>query len=302
MDLRKLTNAAMMTAIAVIMTLIGVYIPPLFVLFFLIPVPVAITCIRSSKSYAIASSFAVFIVNVIFVDIATAFISLFFAFQGLAMGYLILKKRRASETVIDTSIVSIFGIVIILYLTKVAFKVNVFDLFFKTIDISTKEVLYIYQGHPNFSAIRSNLLAVQEILKMTLPASILVTVVAVILVNYIIISKVLKTQRVYIEALPPFEEWKMPYITGWIFIGVLLYQYFLKQPEAITTNIIALLSLGFTLGGLAVVRYYLIHRLKMKSLAANLILVFLFLFPLTSWLLFVIGIVDTSLNLRKYMN
>ncbi|MDP9751027.1 MULTISPECIES: YybS family protein [Thermoanaerobacter] len=302
MDLRKLTNAAMMTAIAVIMTLIGVYIPPLFVLFFLIPVPVAITCIRSSKSYAIASSFAVFIVNVIFVDIATAFISLFFAFQGLAMGYLILKKRRASETVIDTSIVSIFGIVIILYLTKVAFKVNVFDLFFKTIDISTKEVLSIYQGHPNFSAIRSNLLAVQEILKMTLPASILVTVVAVILVNYIIISKVLKTQRVYIEALPPFEEWKMPYITGWIFIGVLLYQYFLKQPEAITTNIIALLSLGFTLGGLAVVRYYLIHRLKMKSLAANLILVFLFLFPLTSWLLFVIGIVDTSLNLRKYMN
>lgn len=302
MDLRKLTNAAMMTAIAVIMTLIGVYIPPLFVLFFLIPVPVAITCIRSSKSYAIASSFAVFIVNVIFVDIATAFISLFFAFQGLAMGYLILKKRRASETVIDTSIVSIFGIVIILYLTKVAFKVNVFDLFFKTIDISTKEVLSIYQGHPNFSAIRSNLLAVQEILKMTLPASILVTVVAVILVNYIIISKVLKTQRVYIEALPPFEEWKMPYITGWIFIGVLLYQYFLKQPEAITTNIIALLSLGFTLGGLAIVKYYLIHRLKMKSLAANLILVFLFLFPLTSWLLFVIGIVDTSLNLRKYMN
>ncbi len=302
MDLRKLTNAAMMTAIAVIMTLIGVYIPPLFVLFFLIPVPVAITCIRSSKSYAIASSFAVFIVNVIFVDIATAFISLFFAFQGLAMGYLILKKRRASETVIDTSIVSIFGIVIILYLTKVAFKVNVFDLFFKTIDISTKEVLYIYQGHPNFSAIRSNLLAVQEILKMTLPASILVTVVAVILVNYIIISKVLKTQRVYIEALPPFEEWKMPYITGWIFIGVLLYQYFLKQPEAITTNIIALLSLGFTLGGLAVVRYYLIHRLKMKSLAANLILVFLFLFPLTSWLLFVIGIVDTSMDLRKYMS
>ncbi|ADD03576.1 Protein of unknown function DUF2232, membrane [Thermoanaerobacter italicus Ab9] len=302
MDLRKLTNAAMMTAIAVIMTLIGVYIPPLFVLFFLIPVPVAITCIRSSKSYAIASSFAVFIVNVIFVDIATAFISLFFAFQGLVMGYLILKKRRASETVIDTSIVSIFGIVIILYLTKVAFKINVFDLFFKTIDISTKEVLSIYQGHPNFSAIRSNLLAVQEILKMTLPASILVTVVAVILVNYIIISKVLKTQRVYIEALPPFEEWKMPYITGWIFIGVLLYQYFLKQPEAITTNIIALLSLGFTLGGLAVVRYYLIHRLKMKSLAANLILVFLFLFPLTSWLLFVIGIVDTSMNLRKYMN
>lgn len=112
----------------------------------------------------------------------------------------------------------------------------------------------------------------------------------------------MKTQRVYIDALPSFEEWKMPYVTGWIFIGVLLYQYFLKQPEAITTNIIVLLSLGFTLGGLAVVRYYLIHRLKMKSMAANLILVFLFLFPLTSWLLTVIGIVDTSMDLRKYMS
>lgn len=302
MDLRKLTNAAMMTAMAVVMTLIGVYIPPLFVLFFLIPAPIAITCIRSSESYAIASSFAVFIVNVIFTDIGTAFTSLFFALQGFVMGYLISKKRKASETLIDTSVVSIFGVIVIFYFIKAAFKINVVDQFFKAIDMSTKEVLSIYQGLPNFSVIKSNLLAVQEILKMILPASILVTVVAVILINYIIIYKILKTQRVYIDALPSFEEWKMPYVTGWIFIGVLLYQYFLKQPEAITTNIIVLLSLGFTLGGLAVVRYYLIHRLKIKSLAANLILVFLFLFPLTSWLLTVIGIVDTSIDLRKYMS
>lgn len=302
MDLRKLTNAAMMTAMAVVMTLIGVYIPPLFVLFFLIPVPIAITCIRSSESYAIASSFAVLIVNVIFTDIGTAFISLFFAFQGLVMGYLISKKRKASEILIDTSIVSIFGIVIVLYLIKAAFKINVLDQFFKAINMSTKEVLSIYQGHSNFSAIKSNLLMIEEMLKVTLPASIIITVVAVILINYVIIYKVLKTQRVYVDALPPFAEWKMPYITGWIFIGALLYQYFIKQPEAITTNIIVLLSLGFTLGGLAVVKYYLIHRLKMKSLAANLILVFLFLFPLTSWLLTVIGIVDTSMDLRKYMS
>jgi len=46
MDLRKLTNASMMTAMAVVMTLIGVYIPPLFVLFFL-----------AQKNYILLQSF-----------------------------------------------------------------------------------------------------------------------------------------------------------------------------------------------------------------------------------------------------
>lgn len=301
MEIRKLTNAAMMTAMAIVMTMIGVYIPPLFVIFFLIPAPIAITFIRSSKSYAIASSFAVFIVNVIFTDIGTAFTSLFFAFQGVVIGYLISKKRKANELLIETSVVSIFGIIVMFYFINLAFKINILGQLFKMIDISTKEVLSIYQGHSSFSAIKTNLLAIEEMLKMILPASIIIVVVFVILINYILIYKFLKTQKVYIDELPPFKEWRMPYATGWIFIGALLYQYFTKQTEAISTNVIVLLSLGFSLGGLAVVKYYLSNKLNMKSLVANLILVFLFFFPLTSWLLTIIGIADTSINLRKYM-
>ncbi|AIS53574.1 hypothetical protein TKV_c24570 [Thermoanaerobacter kivui] len=301
MDARKLTNAAMMTAMAVVITLVGVYVPLLFLLFFLIPAPIAITCVRSSESYAVAASFAVFIVNVIFTDIITAFISLFFALQGFLIGYLILKKRKASEIVIDTSVVSVFSIIVIFYFIKIAFNINVIDQFFKIFDMSTKQVLSIYKGHPDISSIKSTLMALEQMVKMSLPASIIITVVSIILINYIVIAKVLKTQRVSIDTLPTFENWRMPYITGWIFIGALIYQYFLEKPEIITTNIIILLSLGFTLGGMSVVKYYLTHKLNVKPLLCNLILVFLFIFPLTSWLLTILGIADTSMNLRKYM-
>ncbi|HHW56284.1 MAG TPA: YybS family protein [Clostridia bacterium] len=302
MNARKLTNAAMMTAMAVVMTLIGVYFPPLFILFFLVPAPIAITCVRSSESYAIAASFAVFIVNVIFTDIGTAFTSLFFALQGLVMGYLISKKRKASEIIIDTSIFSILGVVIVFYLLKIAFNVNVLDQFFKAIDMTTKNALTIYQEHPNFSSIKSNLLSLEKMIKITLPASIIITILAIIWINYILICKILKTQKIYMDSLPPFEEWKMPYITGWIFIIALLYQYFSKQPNPIAINVIALLSLGFTLSGLALIKYYLTRKLKMKSIGVAFILIFLLLFPLTSWLLAIVGIADTSLDLRKYMS
>ncbi|NNG67167.1 DUF2232 domain-containing protein [Caldanaerobacter subterraneus] len=301
MDTRKLTNAAMMAALAVVLSLLGAYFPPLFLLFFLIPAPIAIACIRGSESYAIVASFIVFTADVIFIDLGTAFTALFFALQGFLMGYLISKKRKASEVLLDVTALSIVGMVGIFYLLKLAFNIDIMAHFFKAIDAAVANISSFYKSHPNFSMIQANLLSMKQILEMTIPASLIIAVLFMVWLNYLLVYRILKTQHFNIEPLPPFEEWKMPYITGWIFIGALLYQYFTKEPNLIITNIVVLLSFGFTIGGLALIKFYLTRKLNMNSLGANLLLVFLLFFPLTSWLLAVVGIADTSLDLRKYL-
>ncbi|KKC28424.1 hypothetical protein CDSM653_02481 [Caldanaerobacter subterraneus subsp. pacificus DSM 12653] len=217
------------------------------------------------------------------------------------MGYLISKKRKASEVLLDVTALSIVGMVGIFYLLKLAFNVDIMAHFFKAIDAAVANISSSYKGHPNFSMIQSNLLSIKQMLEMTIPASLIIAVLLMVWLNYLLVYRILKTQHFNIEPLPPFDEWKMPYITGWIFIVALLYQYFTKEPNLIITNIVVLLSFGFTVGGLALIKFYLTRKLNMNSWGANLLLVFLLFFPLTSWLLAVVGIADTSLDLRKYL-
>ncbi|MGB9679717.1 MAG: DUF2232 domain-containing protein [Thermoanaerobacteraceae bacterium] len=301
MDAKKLTNAALLTAVAVVITLLGAYIPPLFFLFFLLPVPIAIMILKSSETYAAVGGLVVFVLNIMFTDIITAFIGLLLSIIGFTIGFLIYKRKKATDTIIETSIISVFLLVLTFYMINFFFKINVITEFLKSFDMSLRQVLNLYSNHPNIDAIKNSILSLEQVVKMSLPASFIITIAFIVLVNYILIAKIMKTQGVYIDNIPQFKYWKMPYVTGWIFIIALLYQYFLKRPEIMSTNIIVLLSIGFTFTGMAVIKYYFDNKLKMKNFVSISILIILFIIPLTSWLLTLIGLADASINLRKYM-
>lgn len=301
MDVKKLTNAAMMTSLAVLLTILGIYVPPFLLLLFLIPVPIAITVIRSSEVYAAAASLVVFIVNIIFADIVTAFIALSFCLLGAFMGYLINKNRKAIETVIETTVVSVFSLIAVLYIVNILFKVNVIEQFLNLFKVSSSEMMSLYGGYYDASTIKNAITMFEEMVRVSLPASIIITIASIVLINYIVIAKVLKSQGIIIAKLPHFKDWRMPYITGWIFIIALIYQYFSKGSEIISTNIIILLSIGFTISGMALIKYYMTYKMNIKSTLSSIVLVLLFIFPITSWLLTIIGVADTSMNLRKYM-
>lgn len=301
MDAKKLTNSAMMIAIAVVITILGLYIPPLFLLLFLIPVPIAIAGIRGSNAYAIAASIVVFMVNMIFADIITASITLSFCFIGAFMGYLINKKRKAADTVFETILVSIFSLIAVLYIINMAFKINIIEEFLQMFKTNSSEIMSLFGSSVDSLTIKNAASMFEEMARLSLPASIIITIALFVAINYIVIAKVLKSQGVSIDMLPPFRDWRMPYITGWIFVTALIYQYFSNGAEIVSTNIIILLSIGFTISGMALIKYYMTYKMKIKSALSSIVLVLLFVFPITSWLLTIIGVADTSINLRKYM-
>jgi uncharacterized protein YybS (DUF2232 family) len=298
MNTKNLVFASMMTALAVILSVIGLFVPVLFFIAFLIPVPIIIATVKSGTMYGFLSAIVVFLINLIISDIITALILAGFCLIGLIVGYFINKNHSGEDIVEETSIISLFMLIFALYVLK-AFKINVIENMLNLLSKTNSEVLSFYSKTANLVSVKDLLSTIEEMVRISIPSAIILFIVILVLVNYIFASKILKMQGINVSELPHFQEWRMPYITGWIFIGALLYNY-IWTYDIISSNIIILLAVGFTISGLAFVKYYLTNKLNIKSAVSTVILVLLLLIPIGSYLLILIGIIDTGMNLRRF--
>lgn len=297
MDSKNIANAAIMVAMAVIIVLIGAYVPPLFFILFFVPVPISIVSIRSDLLYGILSTIIVFIATFLFTDIITASIVAVISVIGIIMGYLIKKGNTPRDVVIETGVISLVGFVGLLYILKI-FGINVINSILNDYAQIGNEVLALYKNTPNEAAIRSMINYMIETIKVLLPSIFVIMIAIVVVANYMLLSRIMmKDQKV--KRLPQFMFWRMPYVTGWIFIGALLYEYFVNS-SIVASNLLLLLSIGFTISGLSYVKYFITKRFNLSSAISNIILVALFLFPVTFSLMTLLGVIDTSMNLRKF--
>ncbi|MDI6604814.1 MAG: DUF2232 domain-containing protein [Thermoanaerobacteraceae bacterium] len=298
MNTKNLVFASMMTALAVILSVIGLFAPVLFFTAFLIPVPIIIATVKSGRMYGFLSTIVIFLINLIISDIITALILAGFCLIGLIVGYFINKNHCGEDTVKETSIISLFILIFALYVLK-AFKINVIENILNLFSKTNSEVISFYSKTANLASVKDLLSTIEEMVRISIPSAIIIFIAILVLVNYIFASKILKMQGINVSELPHFQEWRMPYITGWVFIGALLYNY-IWTYDIISSNIIILLATGFTISGLAFVKYYLTNKLNIKSAVSTVILILLLLIPIGSYLLILIGIVDTGMNLRRF--
>ncbi|MDI3476515.1 MAG: hypothetical protein PWQ59_40 [Thermoanaerobacterium sp.] len=297
MDSKNIANAAIMAAMAVIIVLIGAYVPPLFFILFFVPVPISIVSIRSDLLYGVLSSIIVFIATFLFTDIITASIVAVISVIGIIMGYLIKKGNTPRDVVIETGVISLVGFVGLLYILKI-FGINVINSILNDYAQIGNEVLALYKNTPNEAAVRSMINYMIDTIKVLLPSIFVIMIAIVVVANYMLLSRIMmKDQKV--KRLPPFMFWRMPYVTGWIFIGALLYQYFVNS-SIVASNLLLLLSIGFTISGFSYVKYYMTKKFNMNSGLSNVILIILFIFPVTFSLMALLGVIDTSMNLRKF--
>lgn len=297
MDSKNIANAAIMVAIAVIMVLVGVYIPPLFFILFFVPVPISIITIRSNVVNAVLSIILTFIATFIFTDIITASTIAVISMMGIVMGYLIMKGEMSYDIVRDTGVISLLGFVGILYILKI-FGINVINSILNDYIQIGNELAALYKNTPNEAAVKSMISVTIDTIKTVLPSIFVIMIALMVVVNYMLLARIMSKGK-KVEKLPPFMFWRMPYMTGWIFIGALLYQYFVGS-SIVSANLLLLLSIGFTISGLSFAKYYMTKKFNMNSGLSNVILVILFIFPVTFSLMTLLGVIDTSMNLRKF--
>lgn len=297
MDSKNIANAAIMVAVAVIMVLVGAYVPPLFFILFFVPVPIGIVAIRSNLIYAALSVILLFIAAFIFTDIVTAAIITVISMVGIIMGYLVNKGEMPHDVVKNTGVISLMGFVGILYILKM-FGINVISGILNDYAQIGNEAIALYKNTPNEAAAKSIISATIDAFKTILPSVFVIMIALIVVANYMLLAKVMIKDK-KVQKLPPFMFWRMPYMTGWIFIGTLAYQYFVDS-SIVSANLLLLLSIGFTMSGLSYVKYYMTRKFNLNSAISNAVLIILFLFPVTFSLMTLLGVIDTSMNLRKF--
>ncbi|MEG6565648.1 DUF2232 domain-containing protein [Thermoanaerobacterium saccharolyticum] len=298
MNSKNIVNGALMVAVAVIMVLIGSYVPPLFFILFFVSVPVSVVIIRSnSLLYGILTTPLIFLATFLFTDIITASIVVALSAIGIAMGYFVKSGSRPQDVVVETGAISLLGFVGVLYALKL-FGINVIKSIIDDYQQIGNQILDIYKNSPDAAYIRSMISYTLESLKELMPSIFIIMIALIVLVNYMLLSRIMAKEG-KVKKLPPFMFWRMPYMTGWIFIGVLLYQYFVNS-SVVASNLLLLLSIGFTVSGLSYVKYFMTKRFNVNSLISDVVLVALFMFPITFSLMTLLGVIDTSMNLRRF--
>ncbi|AEF18383.1 Protein of unknown function DUF2232, membrane [Thermoanaerobacterium xylanolyticum LX-11] len=298
MSSKNIVNGALMVAVAVIMVLIGSYVPPLFFILFFVSVPVSVVVIRNnSLLYGILTTVLIFIATFLFTDIITASIVAALSAIGIAMGYFIKNGSTPQDVVIETGAISLVGFVGALYVLKL-FRINVIKSILYDYQQIGNQILDIYKNSPDAAYIRNMISYTLESLKELMPSIFVIMIVLIVLANYMLLSRIMAREG-KVKKLPPFMFWRMPYMTGWIFIGALLYQYFVNS-SVVASNLLLLLSIGFTVSGLSYVKYFMTKRFNVSSLISDVILVALFMFPITFSLMTLLGVIDTSMNLRRF--
>ncbi len=298
MNSKNIVNGALMVAVAVIMVLIGSYVPPLFFILFFVSVPVSVVIIRSnSLLYGILTTPLIFLATFLFTDIITASIVVALSAIGIAMGYFVKSGSRPQDVVVETGAISLLGFVGVLYALKL-FGINVIKSIIDDYQQIGNQILDIYKNSPDAAYIRSMISYTLESLKELMPSIFIIMIALIVLVNYMLLSRIMAKEG-KVKKLPPFMFWRMPYMTGWIFIGALLYQYFVNS-SVVASNLLLLLSIGFTVSGLSYVKYFMTKRFNVNSLISDVVLVALFMFPITFSLMTLLGVIDTSMNLRRF--
>ncbi|MGJ7044750.1 DUF2232 domain-containing protein [Thermoanaerobacterium thermosulfurigenes] len=298
MSSKNIVNGALMVAVAVIMVLIGSYVLPLFFILFFVSVPVSVVVIRNnSLLYGILTTVLIFIATFLFTDIITASIVAALSAIGIAMGYFIKNGSTPQDVVIETGAISLVGFVGALYVLKL-FRINVIKSILYDYQQIGNQILDIYKNSPDAAYIRNMISYTLESLKELMPSIFVIMIVLIVLANHMLLSRIMAREG-KVKKLPPFMFWRMPYMTGWIFIGALLYQYFVNS-SVVASNLLLLLSIGFTVSGLSYVKYFMTKRFNVSSLISDVILVALFMFPITFSLMTLLGVIDTSMNLRRF--
>lgn len=303
---RALIESSLLTAVAIVLILISIYIPIFyFIGLFMWPLPVALVQIKHGYKYSLLSLIATTIITFIFTDPYTA---LGFAITngvlGIVFGTMIKRKERAINTIFIMIIVDVISVAISIKIFGLIAGQDyiklILDEFYKSIDVAKS--FYERMGvqkdvYENiFKAMPS-----KEMLLMLIPFALFMHGFLSAIITYVLAKGIYSRFGIKLEEIPKFSNWFIPVKLAFSIILLVLIAYILaylkvRNADAYLLNAMYLMLLTFFINGLAALSFWLDKQNLPKGFK---IFILLFVFFSLGNILFLIGIVDYSLNLRK---
>jgi uncharacterized protein YybS (DUF2232 family) len=312
---KALVDAGLISTIMVAVFLLTINLPMFSGLsLFILPVPVAVLCLRHDYSTAAG---AVFVSAVLTMMLYNPIIALTSAIQyggtGLILGYCIKKEKEVWLTIVMLAAAAAAGTIIntavlITVIDHTSFPEFVNQLI-KLYNDSMQQSIQLYKqaGVP-----ASQLEQMQQLMKsftadlfyQVLPACLAVSAFSFALLNYVAARAIMKRLRYEIKPLPPLSELYISNRVGTFVLlfavaGALMNRYGAPGGKNVAGASMLMAVLVLMVEGVALAVYYLRIRFNMSKLMTAIIVIFTVTSPVFTYAYVIMGLADMIFDFRK---
>lgn len=302
--------AGMCTALVVVLSLLGFYMPFLStVVFLLIPLPIAYLGMKEGIKWSIVVTTGVLVLDSTFFGVVSAaFVCAIFGLLGVTMGICYRYKVSAAKTLIAGAVVVLLALVAegiaTLYLLGLPSLVFGSEGLAQVKDSMMEALPSFYSGEALDQA-KEKVDFLMDAMEKSVPYTLVAVSVFYSWASMTLGAHVFKKMGITdIPHLPPFERWEFPKGTLALYLLVLAAQYFFKDQEQVSYvayNLGTLCVSIFWLQGLSVV-WWMPHRYPfMKPLRLFIMILSAFIGAIQMFVVF-LGIADMAASYRKKRN
>lgn len=310
-----LVEGAVLAAIATILALVGLFIPPLSLITnFLWTIPLIVICLR----HDVRSGIMVLVVtSVLLMMFATPLRGLFlvleYGFMAIIYGYAFRKNISVGKTLFYGCVAATIGTVLVILFS---FMLTGFspEYFEAQANEAMEMVLDLYrqtgvlerlpgQG-VSPDQIRAMMPKMLSIIISLIPGLMIISSLSSAFLSFFLSRIILRKMQIQLPNIPPFKNWRIPWYYIWGFIiafGFFLLGDYTKIQLLKTLGLNVLLIHGpvFFVIGLAVVKFYLEKFKVGKGLRLVFIVLVLIYFPFAFMSLATLGMFDMLFDYRR---
>ena len=232
--------AGMCTALVVVLSLLGFYMPLLStVVFLLIPLPIAYLGMKEGIKWSIVVTTGVLVLDSTFFGVVSAaFVCAIFGLLGVTMGICYRYKVSAAKTLIAGAVVVLLALVAegiaTLYLLGLPSLVFGSEGLAQVKDSMMEALPSFYSGEALDQA-KEKVDFLMDAMEKSVPYTLVAVSVFYSWASMTLGSHVFKKMGITdIPHLPPFERWEFPKGTLALYLLVLAAQYFFKDQEQVS--------------------------------------------------------------------
>ncbi|WP_299142307.1 YybS family protein [uncultured Dialister sp.] len=302
--------AGMCTALVVVLSLLGFYMPLLStVVFLLIPLPIAYLGMKEGVKWSIVVTTGVLVLDSTFFGVVSAaFVCAIFGLLGVTMGICYRYKVSAAKTLLAGA--AVVAAALVAEGIATLYLLGLPSLMFggeglAQVKESMLETLPSFYSGEALDQAKEKVDFLMDAMEKSVPYTLVAVSVFYSWASMTLGSHVFKKMGITdIPHLPPFERWEFPKGTLALYLLVLAGQYFFKDQEQVSYvayNLGTLCVSIFWLQGLSVV-WWLPHRYPfMKPLRLFIMILSAFIGAIQMFVVF-LGIADMAVNYRKNRN
>lgn len=309
-DNHAIVLAGMCTALVVVLSLLGFYMPLLStVVFLLIPLPIAYLGMKEGVKWSVVVTTGVLVLDSTFFGVVSAaFVCAIFGLLGVTMGICYRYKVSAAKTLIAGAVVVLLALVAegiaTLYLLGLPSLVFGSEGLAQVKDSMMEALPSFYSGEALDQA-KEKVDFLMDATEKSVPYTLVAVSVFYSWASMTLGAHVFKKMGITdIPHLPPFERWEFPKGTLALYLLVLAAQYFFKDQEQVSYvayNLGTLCVSIFWLQGLSVV-WWMPHRYPfMKPLRLFIMILSAFIGAIQMFVVF-LGIADMAASYREKRN